>query len=88
MADQYHHKYENNINLSDEAKEGLEDLYSHVYESFTMSLESLDVYNPQALEQVIRLSQKSHRIENKLRKEHIKRLSRGEDVRKDNVLLC
>lgn len=78
MADQYHHKYENNINLSDEAKEGLEDLYSHVYESFTMSLESLDVYNPQALEQVIRLSQKSHRIENKLRKEHIKRLSRGE----------
>lgn len=78
LSDQYHHKYENNINLSDEAKEGLEDLYSHVYESFTMSLESLDVYNPQALEQVIRLSQKSHRIENKLRKEHIKRLSRGE----------
>lgn len=78
LSDQYHAKYENNIELSDEAKEGLEDLYSHVYESFTMSLESLDVYNPQALEQVIRLSQKSHRIENKLRKEHIKRLSRGE----------
>lgn len=78
LSDQYHTKYENKIELSDEAKEGLEDLYSHVYESFTMSLESLDVYNPQALEQVIRLSQKSHRIENKLRKEHIKRLSRGE----------
>ncbi len=78
LADQYHAKYEKDVELSDEAKEGLEDLYSHVYESFTMSLESLDVYNPQALEQVIRLSQKSHRIENKLRKEHIKRLSRGE----------
>ena len=71
-------KYENKIQLSDDAKDGLEDLYSHVYESFTKSLETLDVYNPQALEQVIRLSQKSHRIENKLRKEHIKRLSRGE----------
>lgn len=78
LADQYHNKYENNIELSDDAKEGLEDLYRHVYESFTMSLESLDVYNPQALEQVIRLSQKSHRIENKLRKEHIKRLSKGQ----------
>ena len=43
-----------------------------------MSLETLDVYKPQALEQVIRLSQKSHRIENRLRKEHVKRLSRGE----------
>lgn len=78
LADQYHVKYENNIELSDDAKEGLEDLYRHVYESFTMSLETLDVYDPQALEQVIRLSQKSHRIENKLRKDHIKRLSRGE----------
>ena len=78
LADQYHMKYENKIQLSDDAKDGLEDLYSHVYESFTKSLETLDVYNPQALEQVIRLSQKSHRIENKLRKEHIKRLSRGE----------
>lgn len=78
LADQYHNKYENNITLSEEAKEGLEDLYRHVYESFTMALETLDVYNPQALDQVIRLSQKSHRIENRLRKEHIKRLSRGE----------
>lgn len=78
LADQYHLKYENKIELSDDAIEGLEDLYSHVYQSFTMALESLDVYNPQALEKVIRLSQKSHRIENKLRKEHIKRLSKGQ----------
>src|SRR5699024_12527778 len=43
-----------------------------------MALDSIDVYNPQALEHIIRLSQKSNRIENKLRKEHVKRLSRGE----------
>lgn len=78
LADQYFTKYENNIELSDDARDGLEDLYSHIYESFAMSLQTLDVYNPQALEQVIRLSQKSHRIENKLRKEHVKRLSKGE----------
>ena len=41
LADQYHMKYENKIQLSDEAKDGLEDLYSHVYESFTKSLETL-----------------------------------------------
>lgn len=78
LADQYHSKYENNIQLSEDATEGLEHLYNHVYESFTMALDSIDVYNPQALEHIIRLSQKSNRIENKLRKEHVKRLSRGE----------
>lgn len=78
LADQYHSKYENNIHLSEDATEGLEHLYNHVYESFTMALDSIDVYNPQALEHIIRLSQKSNRIENKLRKEHVKRLSRGE----------
>ena len=78
LADQYHVKYEEKIELSDEAKEGLENLYSHVYESFTLALDSIDIYNPQTSEQVVRLSQKSNRIENKLRKEHIKRLSRGQ----------
>ena len=78
LANQYHIKYEEKIELSDEAKEGLEHLYNHVYESFTLALDSIDIYNPQTLEHIVRLSQKSNRIENKLRKEHIKRLSRGE----------
>lgn len=76
-ADLFNKKHRENIDLSEPAQEGLEDLFNHVYKSFRKSIESLDIYNPQDLEEVIRLSQKSYKIENKLRKQHVKRLNKG-----------
>ena len=76
-ADLFNKKHRENIELSEPAQEGLEDLFNHVYKSFRKSIESLDIYNPQDLEEVIRLSQKSYKIENKLRKQHVKRLNKG-----------
>ncbi|MFC3419455.1 Na/Pi cotransporter family protein [Salinicoccus hispanicus] len=77
FADLYNRKHRENIDLSEPAQEGLEDLFDHVYKSFKKSIDSLDIYSPQDLEEVIRLSQKSYKIENKLRKQHVKRLNKG-----------
>lgn len=76
-TESYNKKFKNKIEISEEAHEGLHDLYDHVYKSFKKSIDSLDIYNPQELEEVIRLSQKSYKIENKLRKQHVKRLNKG-----------
>ncbi|WP_411843235.1 Na/Pi cotransporter family protein [Salinicoccus sp. HZC-1] len=76
-AESYNKKFRENIDISETAGEGLDDLYNHVYKSFKKSIDSLDIYNPQELEEVIRLSQKSYKIENKLRKQHIKRMNKG-----------
>lgn len=76
-TESYSNKFRNKIDISEEAQEGLHDLYDHVYKSFKKSIDSLDIYSPQELEEVIRLSQKSYKIENKLRKQHVKRMNKG-----------
>lgn len=76
-TESYNKKFKEKVEISDEAQEGLQNLYEHVYKSFKKSIDSLDIYSPQELEEVIRLSQKSYKIENKLRKQHVKRLNRG-----------
>lgn len=76
-TESYNKKFKEKIEISDEAKEGLQNLYEHVYKSFKKAIDTLDIYSPQELEEVIRLSQKSYKIENKLRKQHVKRLNRG-----------
>ncbi|AKG72946.1 Na/Pi cotransporter family protein [Salinicoccus halodurans] len=76
-TESYNKKFKEKIEISEEAQEGLQNLYEHVYKSFKKSIDSLDIYSPQELEEVIRLSQKSYKIENKLRKQHVKRLNRG-----------
>ncbi len=74
----YNKKFKEKIDISEEAQEGLQNLYDHVYKSFKKSIDSLDIYSPQELEEVIRLSQKSYKIENKLRKQHVKRMNKGQ----------
>ena len=76
-TESYNKKFREKIEISDEAKEGLQNLYEHVYKSFKKAIDTLDIYSPQELEEVIRLSQKSYKIENKLRKQHVKRLNKG-----------
>ena len=76
-TESYNKKFKEKIDISDEASEGLQNLYEHVYKSFKKSIDTLDIYSPQELEEVIRLSQKSYKIENKLRKQHVKRLNKG-----------
>ncbi|MFB9860540.1 Na/Pi cotransporter family protein [Salinicoccus siamensis] len=76
-TDLYNKKFREKIILTEPAQEGLEDLFKHVYKSYSKAVQSLDIYSPQDLEEVIRLSQKSYKIENKLRKQHVKRLNKG-----------
>src|SRR5699024_12672326 len=76
-TESYNKKFKEKIDISDEASEGLQNLYEHVYKSFEKAIDTLDIYSPQELEEVIRLSKKSYKIENKLRKQHVKRLNKG-----------
>src|SRR5699024_4172361 len=78
FADSYHKKFREDIKLSEAAQTGLEDLYEYVHMSYRKAIDTLDVYDTQDLEEVIRLSQKSYKIENKLRKQHVKRLNKGQ----------
>ncbi|WP_020006888.1 Na/Pi cotransporter family protein [Salinicoccus albus] len=78
FADSYHKKFREDIKLSEAAQTGLEDLYEYVHMSYKKAIDTLDVYDTQDLEEVIRLSQKSYKIENKLRKQHVKRLNKGQ----------
>lgn len=72
-----HNRFENNITLSEAAEEGLTDFFNHVEKSYKKSVEAIDIYNPQELEEILRMTQKSHKIESKLRKQHVKRMNKG-----------
>jgi phosphate:Na+ symporter len=70
-------KFEKDISLSEPAQEGLNDFFNHVEKSYRKAVESIDIYNPQELEEILRMSQKSYKIESKLRKQHVKRMNKG-----------
>lgn len=70
-------RFEKEILLSESAEEGLNDFFDHVEKSYRKAVESIDIYNPQELEEILRMSQKSYKIESKLRKQHVKRMNKG-----------
>ncbi|MCD2138048.1 Na/Pi cotransporter family protein [Salinicoccus halitifaciens] len=70
-------KYNKNIYLSESAQKGLNDFIKHVGKSFRKAVNAIDIYNPQDVEMILDMTQKSTNIENKLRKQHVKRMNKG-----------
>lgn len=70
-------KYRKNIYLSESAEKGLNDFIKHVGKSYKKAVNAIDIYNPQDVEVILEMTQKSTNIENKLRKQHVKRMNKG-----------
>lgn len=77
FADNYNRKIENGIDLSKDARLGLETFMHHIDRILRITSESIDIYNPSSLEPVIQLGNQSNRIEKKLRQDHVERLNTG-----------
>lgn len=77
FAEKYHKKNESDLLLSEDAKLGVETLMHHIERILRLTSESIDIYNPSGLEEVIQLGNQSNRIENKLRQDHVERLNTG-----------
>lgn len=70
-------KYNKEIKLSESAEKGLKDFLKHVGKSYRKAVDAIDIYNPQEIDDILQMTQKSTNIENKLRKQHVKRMNKG-----------
>lgn len=70
-------KYNKEIELSESAQKGLKDFLKHVGKSYRKAVNAIDIYNPQEVEAILEMTQKSTNIEKKLRKQHVKRMNKG-----------
>lgn len=72
------HQRQQNIDMTDEARKGIQQLYYHVTESFDKAIDMLEIYDTTTKDEVAERSREAFDIEHQLRKEHIKRLNLGE----------
>ncbi|EKU45175.1 Na/Pi cotransporter family protein [Staphylococcus massiliensis] len=68
----------NNIKITDDAQRGVDRLFDHVKYSYKKAIDTIDVYDDVERDEVVQRSKEAYDLEHDLRRNHIRRLNRGE----------
>lgn len=71
-------QYVENIHISTEAQNSINQLYDYVTISFNKTINNFNVYDDLTKEEIVERSKDSYGLEHELRKQHIQRLSSGD----------